>query len=130
MTEEPKAERARTFGTVSTKTTETGQNEEQAKAEAKAEEKLTADHEETTIELGDLLAKLNQIDKRLKNSEEDREVIKKEIRYNKHEYLDSYFNLAKATEERLKEMSDKVEATNEEREKNIKTDMQTVEEPI
>ena len=89
-----------------------------------AEEKPTADHEETTIELGDLLAKLNQIDKRLKNSEEDREVIKKEIRYNKHEYLDSYFNLAKATEERLKEMSDKVEATNEEREKNIKTDMQ------
>ena len=124
VTEEPKTERARTFGTVSTKATEAGQNEEQAKAEATAEEKPTADHEETTIELGDLLAKLNQIDKRLKNSEEDREVIKKEIRYNKHEYLDSYFNLAKATEERLKEMSDKVEATNEEREKNIKTDMQ------
>ena len=124
VTEEPRTERARTFGTVSTKMTETGKNEEQAKAEATAEEKPTADHEETTIELGDLLTKLNQIDKRLKNSEEDREVIRKEIRYNKHEYLDSYFNLAKATEERLKEMSDKVKATNEEREKNIKTDMQ------
>ena len=124
VTEEPKAERARTFGTVSTKTSEANPREEQAKAEATAEERPTADHEETTIELGDLLAKLNQIDKRLKHSEEDREVIKKEIRYNKHEYLDSYFNLAKATDERLKEMSDKVEATNEEREKNIKTDMQ------
>ena len=124
VTEEPKAERARTFGTVSTKTSEANPREEQAKAEATAEERPTADHEETTIELGDLLAKLNQIDKRLKHSKEDREVIKKEIRYNKNEYLDSYFNLAKATDERLKEMSDKVEATNEEREKNIKTDMQ------
>ena len=124
VTEEPKAERARTFGTVSTKTTEANLRERHAKAEARAKERPTADHEETTIELGDLLAKLNQIDKRLKHSEEDREVIKKELRYNKHEYLDSYFNLAKATDERLKEMSDKVEATNEEREKNIKTDMQ------
>ena len=124
VTEEPKAERARTFGTVSTKTTEANPREGHAKAEATAKERPTADHEETTIELGDLLAKLNQIDKRLKHSEEDREVIKKELRYNKHEYLDSYFNLAKATDERLKEMSDKVEATNEEREKNIKTDMQ------
>ena len=60
----------------------------------------------------------------MKHSEEDREVIRKELRYNKHEYLDSYFNLAKATDERLKEMSDKVEATNEERDKNIKKDMQ------
>ena len=30
------------------------------------------------------MAKLDQIDKRLKHSEEDREVIKKELRYNKH----------------------------------------------
>ena len=124
MTEEPKAERARTFGTVSTKTTEANPREEQNKAEATAEDRPTADHEEATIELGDLMAKLNQIDKKLKHSEEDREVIRKELRYNKHEYLDSYFNLAKATDERLKEMSDNVEATNEERDKNIKKDMQ------
>ena len=124
MTEEPKAERARTFGTVSTKTTEANPREEQNKAEATAEDRPTADHEEATIELGDLMAKLNQIDKKLKHSEEDREVIRKELRYNKHEYLDSYFNLAKATDERLKEMSDKVEATNEERDKNIKKYMQ------
>ena len=70
------------------------------------------------------MAKLNQINKKLKHSEEDREVIRKELRYNKHEYLDSYFNLAKATDERLKEMSDKVETTNEERDNNIKKDMQ------
>ena len=124
MTEEPKAERARTFGTVSTKTTEANPREEQNKAEATAEDRPTADHEEATIELGDLMAKLNQIDKKLKHSEEDREVIRKELRYNKHEYLESYFNLAKATDERLKEMSDKVETTNEERDKNIKKDMQ------
>ena len=124
VTEEPKAERARTFGTVSTKTTEANPREEQAKAEATAKERPTADHEVATIELGDLMAKLNQINKKLKHSEEDREVIRKELRYNKHEYLDSYFNLAKATDERLKEMSDKVETTNEERDNNIKKDMQ------
>ena len=124
MTEEPKAERARTFGTVSTKTTEANPRQEQTKAEATAKDRPTADHEEATLELGDLMAKLNQIDKKLKHSEEDREVIRKELRYNKHEYLDSYFNLAKATDERLKEMTDKVEATNEERDRNIKKDMQ------
>ena len=124
MTEEPKAERARTFGTVSTKTTEANPREEQTKAEATAKDRPTADHEEATLELGDLMAKLNQIDKKLKHSEEDREVIRKELRYNKHEYLDSYFNLAKATDEKLKEMTDKVETTNEERDRNIKKDMQ------
>ena len=50
----------------------------------------TADYETTTsLELGGLMAKLDQIDKRLKHSEKDREVIKKELRYNKHEYLDN-----------------------------------------
>ena len=38
-------------------------------------------------------------------------MIKKELRYNKHEYLGNYFNLARATEEKLQQMSDKVEAT-------------------
>ena len=120
MTEEPKAEKARTFGTVSTKTTEANPKEDQIKAGATAGDRPTANHEEATLELGDLMAKLNQIDKKVKHSEEDREVIRKELRYNKHEYLDSYFNLAKATDGRLKQMSDKVEATNEERDKNIK----------
>ena len=66
------------------------------------------------------MAKLDQIDEKLKLSEEDRNVIKKEMRHNKHEYLDNYFHLAKATEEKLQKMSDKVESTDEEREKNIR----------
>ena len=122
--EEPKAERARTFGTVSTKTTEANLREEQTRAEATAEDRTAADHEVATLELGNLMAKLNQIDKKLKHSEEDREVIRKKLRYNKNEYLDSYFNLVKATEEKLQQMSDKVDTTNEEREKNIRKDMQ------
>ena len=122
--EESKTERARTFGTVSAKATEADLNEEQARKEATAENNITADHETATLELGDLMTKLNQIDKKLKYSEEDRDLIRKELKYNKHEYLDSYFNLAKATDERLQQMSDKVDATNEERDKNIERDMQ------
>ena len=75
------------------------------------------------------MAKLDQIDKKLKHSEEDRDVIKKELRYNKHEYLDNnYFNLARATEEKLQQISDKVEATDGERDKNIKKDMQEMKQ--
>ena len=74
------------------------------------------------------MAKLDQIDKRLKHSEEDREVIKKELRYNKHEYLDNYFNLPKATEEKVQQMSDKVDATDGERGKNIKRDLQEMKQ--
>ena len=99
--EEPKAEKGKTFGTVSTKTTDTDQNEDQIRPGTAANNRAAADYETTTLELGNLMAKLDQIDKKLKHSEEDRDVIRKELRNNKHEYLDSYFNLAKATEERL-----------------------------
>ena len=119
-----KVEKSKTFGTVSTRTTEIDQNEGQRKPGPATDYGTTVDHETTSLELGDLMTKLEQIDKRLKLSEENREVIRKELRYNKHEILDSYFNLAKATEERLQQMSDKVDATNEEQEKNIKKDMQ------
>ena len=122
--EESQTGRARTFGTVSTKATEADPKEEQARTEEAAENKTSAVHETAALELGDLMTKLNQIDKKLKYSEEDRNLIKKELKYNKHEYLDSHFNLAKATDERLQQMSDKVDATNEERDKNIKKDMQ------
>ena len=74
------------------------------------------------------MAKLDQIDRRLKCSEEDREVIKKELRYNKHEYLVNYFNLAKATEEKLQQMSDKVDTTDKDREENINKDMQVMQQ--
>ena len=119
--EEPKGEKGKTFGTVSTKTTDTDQNEDQIRPGTAANNRAAADHETTTLEPGDLMAKL-------KLSEEDRDVIRKELRNNKHEYLDSYFNLAKATEERLQQMSDKVDTIDGERDKNIKKDMQEMKQ--
>ena len=55
-------------------------------------------------------------------------MIKKKLGYNKHEYLDNYFNLAKATEEKLQQMSDKVEATDKDREENINKDTQAMKQ--
>ena len=127
--EETKAKKGKTFGTVSTITTEANQGDDQVKHGVTASHGATADHETTTpLELGGLMAKLDQIDKKLKCSEEDRKVIRKEIRYNKNEYLDNYFNLARATEEKLQQMSDKVEATDKDRKKNIKKDMQEMKQ--
>ena len=129
MDEETKAEKGKTLGTVSTITIEANQGNDQVKHGATARQGATADHETTThLELGDLMAKLDQIDKKLKCSEEDPEVIKKEIRYNKNEYLDNYFNLARATEEKLQQMSDKVEATDKDRAQNINKDMQAIKQ--
>ena len=124
--EETKVEKSKTFGTVSRRTTETDQNEGQRTSGPAT--RTTTDHGTTTLELSDLMAKLDQIDEKLKHSEEDRNVIKKEMRHNKHEYLDNYFHLARATEEKLQKMSDKVETTDEEREKNIRKDMQEMKQ--
>ena len=55
-------------------------------------------------------------------------MIRKEVRYNKNEYLDNYFNLARAMEEKLQQMSDKVDATDKDREKNIKKDVQEMKQ--
>ena len=119
----PTTDKSKTFGTVSAITTEAKQDEEQVKRGA------TANHEKTTsFELGDLMAKLEQIDKKLKCSEKDRQVPKKEIRYNKNENPDNCFNLARATEEKLQHMSEKVEATDRERKKHIKKDMQEMKQ--
>ena len=127
--EEQKAEKGKKFGTISTRITEANRDDDQAKHGATASHGATADHETTTpLELGDLIAKLDQIDRKLKCNEEDREVMKKELRYNKHEYLDNYLNLAKATEEKLQQMSDKVEATDKYREENIDKDMQVMKQ--
>ena len=113
----PTTEKGKTFGTVSSITTGANQNDDQielgatAKHEATVKNGTAANQEKTTfLELGDLMAKLKQIDKKLKCSEEDRQMLKKEIPYNKSESLDHCFNLAKATEKRLQQMSDKVEA--------------------
>ena len=60
------------------------------------------------------MSKLDQIDKKLKCSEEDRQKLKKEFRHNKNENLNNYFNLARATEEKLQQMANKVETTDKE----------------
>ena len=128
-------EKGKKFGTVSAITTEDNRDDDQvelvatASHEATVKNGATANQEKITfLKLGDLMAKLEQIDKKLKCSEEDRQMLKKETRYSKSESLDNCFNLAKATEERLQQMSDKVEATDKEREKNIKKDMQEMKQ--
>ena len=121
--EETKTEKGKTFGTVSTRTTDTDQNEDQIRPGTATNNRTTTDHGTATLELGDLMAKLDQIDEKLKHSEVDRNLIRKEMRNNKHEYLDNYFHLARTTEEKLQRMSDKVETTDEERNKNIRKDM-------
>ena len=69
------------------------------------------------------MAELEQIDKKLKCSEEDRQELKREVRHIKNENLDNYYVLARATEEKLQQMADKVETNNKEREKHTKKDM-------
>ena len=115
----PKTEECKTIGTVSAITTEAKQDEEQITHGATATQQKT-----TSLELGDLMAKLEQIDKTLKHSEEDRQELKREVRHNKSQYLENYFVLASATEEKLQHMSDKVEASDKVREKHIKKDME------
>ena len=63
------------------------------------------------VELVDLMLKLEQMDRKLKCSEEDRQEMRKELRHNKNENLDNYFILARATEERLQQMTERVETT-------------------
>ena len=115
----PTTEKGQTFGTVSAITTEAKQDDEHVTHGATAnQEKLTS------LELGDLMAKLEQIDKELKYSEEDRHKLKREVRHNKNENIDNHFILARATEEKLQQMSENVEATHKEREKHFKKYME------
>ena len=50
VTEEPKAEKGKKFGTVSTKTTDTDQNEDQVRPGAAANNRATSDHETTSLD--------------------------------------------------------------------------------
>ena len=59
----PTTEKCKTFGTVSATTTKANQDEEQVIDGATANQEKT-----TSLELGDLMAKLEQIDKKLKYS--------------------------------------------------------------
>ena len=92
-------EKSKTFGTVSTIATETRKDKEEATQEATASQDKRADGTKTiSVELRDLVTKLNETDKKLKCSEEDRQELKKEMRHNKNENLDNYYVLARATE--------------------------------
>ena len=70
------------------------------------------------------MLKLEQIDKKLKRAEEDREERKREVRYNKNENLDNYFTLAGAFEEKIPQMAERIETTDKERERFIKMNME------
>ena len=90
----PTTEKGKTFGTVSAITTEDNRDDDQvepvatASYEASVSNGATANQEKTTfLELGDLMAKLEKIDRKMKCSEEDRQMLRKEIRYNKSESL-------------------------------------------
>ena len=48
--------------------------------------------------------------------------MRKEFRHNKNEKLDNYFTLARATEEKLQQIAERVETTGKERENFIKKD--------
>ena len=62
------------------------------------------------------MLKLEQMNKKLKSSENDRQEMKRELRHNKNENLHNNFTLARATEEKLQQMAKRVEATDKERE--------------
>ena len=69
------------------------------------------------------MLQLEQIDKKLSSGKVDREEKKREVRYNKNDNLDNYI-LARAAEEKLQKMAERVETTDKEREKFIKKDIE------
>ena len=114
---------------VSSITSETKQEKEQVTQEAAAtRDKRAMGSNAPSLELGDLMINLKQIDKKLKCSEEDRQELKKESRPNRNENLDNCFVLARATEEKLQQMANKMETTDKEREKHIKNHMEEMKE--
>ncbi|XP_063720287.1 uncharacterized protein LOC134846821 [Symsagittifera roscoffensis] len=120
-------EKSKPFETVSTITTETRKEMgEASQVAAVSPDERTKKTRTTSVELGELMTKLNEIDKKLKCSEEDRQELKKEKTHNKNENQDNYYCLARATEDKLQQMSDKVETTDKEREKHIKKDMEEI----
>ena len=91
-------EKSKIFGTVSAITTETEQDKEQVTRGTVGKQ--------DEVDLTDLMTKWEQIYKKPKCGEEDRQELKKELRHNKSEYLDNYFVLARSTEEKLQQMSE------------------------
>ena len=110
-------EKSKLFGTVSAITTETKQDKDQVtQGTAGNQDGGAIESKVPSVDLADLMTKLEQIDKKLKCGKEDGQELKKELRHNKSEYLNNYFVLARSTEERLHQMADKVDTTYKERE--------------
>ena len=122
---ESTTEKGKTFGTVSTITTEADQGKVQTMEGAVVHQNgQAAELKLPIVKLKDLMSLFDHIDKKLKCSEEDRQESKKELRHNKKENLDDYFILARANEEKLQQMVEKVETTDKEREKHITKNME------
>ena len=62
---------------------------EASQVAAVSPDERTKETRTTSMELGDLMTKVNEIDKKLKCSEGDRLELKKEIRHNKPENQDN-----------------------------------------
>ena len=119
--EEVKAATEKNFCTFSAITTETKQDKEQVtQGTVSNQDKRAIELKVPSVELADLMTKLEQIDKKQKRGDEDRQELKKELRHNKSENLDNYFVLARSTEEKLQQKADKVDITDKERLKHIK----------
>ena len=80
-------DKSKTFGADSAITMEAGQGKHQGTAGNP--ERHLAESKAPLVELVDLLLKLEQLDKKLKCSEEDRQEMRKELRHNKNENLDT-----------------------------------------
>ena len=118
-------EKGRIFCAVSSINTEADQGKEQTVEGAVGHQYgQAAETKLPLVELGELMSKLEQINETLRCSKENSQQLRKELRHNKNEYPDNSFVLARITEEKLQQMADKVETTDKEREKHIKTDME------
>ena len=72
-------EKSKIFGKIFTITLETRKDKEEATQEVTSSQDKRADGSKTTsVELGDLKTKINEIHKKLKCSEEDHQELKKE----------------------------------------------------
>ena len=94
----PAIEKSKMFGTVSAITAAAKQDKEQVTQEATAnQDKQTMGTKTISLVLGNLMSKLEQIDKKLKCTEEHPQELKKEVRHNKNENIDNDYVLARAT---------------------------------
>ena len=79
-------DKSKTFGKVSAITKEAGQEKEQVtEGTAGHPESHLAESKTPLVELGNLMLKLEQMDKKLKGNEEDRQDMRKELRHKKKE---------------------------------------------